>query len=250
MFSFFKKEKRQQYRVEAEKPPLFNVSMVLPEGRLLPGSAVDISMDGAAASFPEDQRPELASGDTVTLKIVIENSEKIITADALVRNISREEDREVFHFQFLKQKQFEKHLDTAQRSFFNRRQSFRTGPTDTDAPVEITAGWDEGMIQCILFDISLSGIGLGMSEEMVAQLGDTGRLRIQFTLPGQKEKLLMAGKVQFKRYLEEEKLFLVGLNFEQNIYNDNRREEAAIASYITRQQLKILQARVKVKYGE
>jgi hypothetical protein len=194
MVTWFRRDRRNKYRVEPEELGDVEVNLVLSSQRLLPGELINMSLDGNAVFFPAKEWPDLTPNERVMLKIVIPPSMKSITIDALVKDSCMAGGKKLCRFQFAKPATFLQKLDPSLGEYFNRRKSFRVEP-DQAEPIKVMLEWQGGFAQGRIIDISTAGMGLELDPELARTLGHADLLTLSFHLPGSKIPLKLAGKL-------------------------------------------------------
>ncbi|GAF94628.1 unnamed protein product, partial [marine sediment metagenome] len=100
MLDALRNNKRRQYRVEPESPP-FEISMVLPNMRLLAGETLNVSTNGIALSFPRKKCPDMDVSAEVMLQLSLPRTSEAIMLQAVVRGSSDYEKRRLLRLQFV-----------------------------------------------------------------------------------------------------------------------------------------------------
>jgi len=233
MLKLFKGGNRSKYRTGAESFIPFKLSLILPNRLLLPGSLININLDGAAISFPAESCPDFDPGERVKLQMVTVESQKEMVIDATLRNLRTAEDRKLCRFQFIASNRLAKELNPSLLKYFNRRRALRVKP-DMAAPIAVDLECGSGFSQGWIVDISTTGLGLGMKPEVAKMMDRPKRVPVSFQLPGSEKPLFFEGTVPNIR--RGGNIVVYGIEFDQSRTEDFHQQQESITSYVMHRQ--------------
>ncbi len=244
---WFKENKRKEYRIDLQKDPSFAIGLVRAAYMgIVPGMPLNISAGGAAAAFSENLSLELKAKETVNLQITFSHSVKVLTMQARVL-VSRVQDGHLLcRFQFLEPEKIRPFIEyPGEHEYLTRQHCYRVEMIE-EATIEVVLGLGKNSPRGLLWDLSITGMSILITQNAAEELADNTLLRASFTLPGSTTHLIMRGKIVFRR--PKDSMVIIGVQFEPNEREGRNQEEEAIASFIMRHQQKMLQKRAHLRY--
>jgi c-di-GMP-binding flagellar brake protein YcgR len=243
----FGKENRAQYRVTQEQLEADQEISIrfTADDETFEGLAQDICIGGTAVTLPELTFASLSEGDIIPLHITVKGQENDVVITGIIRNISIKDNDKTIHFQFIDSEGLPVKLNTSSFSAFNRRQCYRVAPIEVEH-LPVTIRWSDEVVEGWLIDLSLTGMGLGVTPEIARHLGQPERIRLRFVFPEKEEELQISGKIQFHRQAGDH--YLYGVKFIYSDFAEGHRQEKAISAFLMKQQQLFLQKRAHVKY--
>ena len=157
-----------------------------------------------------------------------------------IKRIDSDEHSRILRFQFLDPDEIAEKLDNDDFRILNRRQHYRLEPVEP-SHIRVTAGWEGHTADGWIIDISISGMGLGVTKKTAEEIGRPDRMQLRFSLPEVEGNIQLAGPVQFRKRMGNN--YLYGIQFDLNLYGEVGRQEKAISAFILKQQQIILQRR-------
>jgi len=242
-------------RNENEPEPVGDVrlSIILAGDELLPCDIEYIDKEGGSLSFPEEMHLYLSR--RVRLIFFTDNRSKELIIDAIVLESRVVEGRRVCQFRFADVVDLEATFGPGAFSRFNRRRAFRVVPGARDK-IEIELTWGEKGSSGRLTDISVTGIGIGITVDGIAvvldpevggTLGPLDRLTLSFQLPGCQTRLRMMGIVRNRNL--KSKNICYGIDFEWGQSDDSQQQAEAVRGYVMRQQQFMLERGAWIRRG-
>ena len=246
-----KTDKRNRNKLE----PVGDVrlSIILDGDALLPCDIEYIDKEGGSLSFQEESHLYLSR--RVRFKFSMDNRSKELTMDAIILESRVVKGRRVCQFRFADVVDLEATLGPGAFSRFNRRRAFRVVPGVRDK-IEIELTWGEKGSSGRLADISVTGIGIGITAdgitvdldpEVGGTLGPLDRLTLSFQLPGCDTRLRMMGVVRNRNL--KSKNICYGIDFEWDQSDDSQQQAEAVRGYVMRQQQSMLERSAWIRRG-
>ena len=248
MFKWLTDKRRKKGATRPITPGAIQLSIVPAGGELLPCHISYLNPEGGVISFPAKDHPGFRLNQKIGIKLSIDEPFKESMLDAIVARSERIEGERVCRIEFIKQMSMNEELNAAYLSGFNRRRAFRVSTTP-DHDVKVRIEREGGIALGRLIDISAIGIGIGQVSAKGIRL-DVGveegikfdlqdRLSLFFQLPGYHNELRTAGIIRYRRVTG--KNFRVGITFDWAETEDSQQQEAAIVTYVMRQQQSMLE---------
>jgi hypothetical protein len=233
----FKRGSRKQYRAKAKDFSPFQFNLVLPGRELLPGAIFNTSMNGAAIAFDPQRFPNFALNERVKLQLSMTPSKKIIMVDATLKHLRNANNNVICRFQFADPSSLAKNLDISLMSYFNRREAYRVKP-DINEPIEVDVEWNDGSTQGRVIDISLTGMGLGVTPEVTEIPGYPEPVTLSFRLPISEKTVMIVGTTVHPR--PSGKIILYGIKYDWGQTENSYQQESVITSYVIYRQREII----------
>ena len=246
-----KTDKRNRNKLE----PVGDVrlSIILADNELLPCDIEYIDKEGGSLSFQEESHPYLSR--RVRLIFFTDNRSKELIIDAIILESRAVEGRRVCQFRFADVADVEAALGPGSFSRFNRRRAFRVVPGAREK-IEIELTWGETGSSGRLADISVTGMGIGITgdgitvdldPEVGGTLGPLDRLTLSFQLPGCHTRLKMVGIVRNRNL--KSKSICYGIDFEWDPSDESQQQAEAVRGYVMRQQQCMLERSAWIRRG-
>jgi len=235
---------KQMYHVRVGGDPGFEVNLIHTAEEKLPGNLISLNLHEAAVSFA-GARPELRENDKARLEFIRVTHRETFLFDAELKSIEQKEGVVTCLFGLHGTDSLRDAGDQTLFSYFNRRGDFRTKP-DPDEDIPVTLRLGRFKAEAILSDISISGIGLRVTEKDAAGLGLPVRLIMVFRIPGEKDELRVTGRARYCK--PHSGYFHYGIEFLG--FSGFSKEEKAVAAYVFRLQQRNLQQQAIVKYSD
>ena len=194
---FFKRrktaDKRRQYRVEATETPDLTLSLLEPDGQLMPMAIVDVSAGGLAIQVVEKASDRLKQGATVELVFSLRGEPAPVEAKARVMSLKERPGLGlVAGMEFLDLEEFFGKIRRGMWKIFNRRKSFRVRPLLDESPGCTTT--KKGQPYALnLHDVSLGGLCLRSSPEEAEWLHSLESISFQLLMPGEVSPIKVSG---------------------------------------------------------
>lgn len=240
MPKWFKKDKGRQHRVESKADMPFSFSLILPGQEKLAGNMADVSMDGAAISFPAKKCPDFEREERVRLSLFIYESGKTVMLDALMKGSSRSRDAILYQFKFIDTTHLLRDLDPILVSYFNRREAFRVKP-DPMNPIEVDLVGEKNSAKGLIIDISITGIALGVESSIARQIEYEDRITMTFILPACDTPFRIVGKTaHFEPQVNNVRY---SIEFDREKTANIKQQEQSISRYVMQRQLVQLKTR-------
>ena len=240
---------------ESRREPVGDVrlSIILAGDELLPCDIEYIDREGGSLSFPEESHLYLSR--RVRFKFSTDNRSKELIMDAIIFESRAVEGRRVCQFRFADVVDVEAALGPGSFSRFNRRRAFRVVPGAREK-IEIELTWGETGSSGRLADISVTGMGIGITGDGITvdldpEVGGTleplDRLTLSFQLPGCDTRLKMVGIVRNRNL--KSKSICYGIDFEWDQSDDSQQQAEAVRGYVMRQQQSMLERSAWIRRG-
>ena len=243
----FKKERRKRNQTGPESDVPFEFNLMLSGRRELPGTLVDVSLGGAAISFPQDRCPIFEKDERVRLSLRKKQSEESIMLDSLVRDGKTDQGTRLYQFQFIDTSILLRDLDPTLMSYFNRREAFRVRPDPLD-PIDVTIVSDEITVNGLIMDISITGIALAMDRSSARKLEYKEEITLTFMLPDHEGGMLtIIGKPAHFVPLENDVRY--GISFLWKETGETGQKERLISRYVMQRQMALSKSRTRGPIG-
>lgn len=249
MLKWFKGKKEEKKKPAEENQfssDAFDVRLVTPTGRLLPGELDEMRMDGITATFESERFPEFEEGAEVKLDFTKLETEREFIIRGVLKELTRVAGEVVCEFQFPDPKLYISELNSDDFSAANRREAFRMEPMGTDEVI-VELRWEDKSGQGWMNDISVTGMGLGVTKETAAQMGKPETLKLSMQLPGSENVLQVIGKVLYHKPGKEDNTIHCGVLFDQNKAGGFLAEDKMISTFLNAQQKEMLRRRAKLE---
>ena len=229
------------------------LSIILEGDELLPCDIEYIDKEGGSLSFSEESHLYLSK--RVRFKFSMDSRSKELIVDAIILESRAVEGRRVCQFRFADVVDLESALGPGALSRFNRRRAFRVVPGAREK-IEIELTWGEAGSSGRLADISVTGMGIGITGDGITvdldpEVGGTleplDRLTLSFQLPGCDARLRMLGIVRNRNL--KSKSICYGIDFEWDQTDDSQQQAEAVRGYVMRQQQSMLERSAWIRRG-
>jgi len=244
-----KKEKKKTASASPAKPAVadkpFKVSLVAGSGRLVDGTIVEMMMTGIKASFDLERCPELSPEDETKLEFFKFETERTFVVRAIVKEAEKTAEKRIYRFLFPQPDVFISELNKKDISSLNKRESLRMDHKSFGR-IEVDLNWGEGEARGWIIDISVTGMGLGVTPETAEAMGKPENLNLSFELPGSDFKFKVLGKVLYHKQAVDKENKHCGVLFDQNKPGGFLAEDNVISTFLVNQQKEQLRMRVTV----
>jgi c-di-GMP-binding flagellar brake protein YcgR len=186
-------ERREQYRVEPERPFL-RVEVVGFRGEKTSGRAVDLALGGVGVLFEPGTDPQLTVGTEIEASLTTLVLLQPLRVAVGVRRREVLDEGVRYGLEFVDPKEVQQRLPYVLVAEFNRRSSPRWQPARTIA-VELSPARGGASESGTLVDLSGGGVAVDVPPERLADLVAWGRLRVGFHLPGRGERLSLRARL-------------------------------------------------------
>ena len=229
------------------------LSIILAGDELLPCDIEYVDKEGGSLSFPEESHLYLSR--RVRLKLSTDNRSTELTIDAIILESRAVKGRRVCQFRFADVVDFEATLGPGAFGRFNRRRAFRVVPGARDN-IEIELTWGEKGSSGRLADISVTGMGIGitvdgitvdLAPEVGGALVPLDRLTLSFRLPGCDTRMRIMGIVRNRNL--KSKSICYGIDFEWDQSDESQQQAEAVRGYVMRQQRSMLERSAWIRRG-
>lgn len=229
------------------------LSIILAGDELLPCDIEYIDKEGGSLSFPEESHLYLSR--RVRFKFSTDNRSKELIIDAIILESRAVKGRRVCQFRFADVVDLEATMAPGAFSRFNRRRAFRVAPGARDK-IEIELTWGETSSSGHLADISVTGMGIGitvagitvdLAPEVGGTLAPLDRLTLSFQLPGHDTRLRLMGIVRNRNL--KSKNICYGIDFEWDQSDESQQQAEAVRGYVMRQQRSMLERSAWIRRG-
>ena len=229
------------------------LGIILAGDEFLPCGIEYLDGEGGSLSFPEERH--LYLNRRVRFKFDTDNRSKELDIDAIILKSSTVKGRRVCQFRFADVVDLETTLGPGAFSRFNRRRAFRVVPSTRDK-IEIELTWGETGSSGRLSDISVTGMGIGITVDGIAVdldpeigviLGQLDRLALSFQLPGCDTRLRMMGIIRNRNL--KNKNFRYGIDFEWDQSDKSRQQAEVVRGYVMQQQQSMLERSAWIRHG-
>lgn len=173
------------------------VELGLPGGETVPGSLLDLTIDGAGILMPRVLVPHLVEGHSVLFSVEHSSHEWLVQTQAQVVRLFPQGPHEVLvGLCFENSGNLYAQLDDAMGRYFNRRKDGRVLAPESDS---LAVHISNGATKCLgrIYDLSHEGVGLALPYMQGLELQPGGDLGVRFKLPGSRKE--MAGMVQVRQ---------------------------------------------------
>jgi len=211
------------------------------------GHLTNVTSEGAVIYFL-GEFPAIGINSTAQLKFLRRDTRESLVLDAVATDyLQIDATKKTCQFRFLSTESLQRIQGQDFFSYFNRRKYYRVTHSQNErVPVSLRLG--SKAAEGLIIDISVRGMGLGVTQEVGQEIGRHKQLVLMFQPPGTKEELRISGDVRYQKELRPSTR--VGVEFNLDLINPFCREEKALASYVTRHQQKALRKRAHIKYGQ
>ena len=229
------------------------LSIILAGDGLLPCDIEYVDKEGGSLSFPEESHLYLSR--RVRFKFSTDDRSKELTMDAIILESRVVKGRRVCQFRFADVVDFEATFGPGAFGRFNRRRAFRVVPGDRDK-IEIELTWGEKGSSGRLADISVTGMGIGITVDgitvdLAPEVGGTlvplDRLTLSFRLPGCDTRMRIMGIVRNRNL--KSKSICYGVDFEWGQSDESQQQAEAVRGYVMRQQRSMLERSAWIRRG-
>jgi len=204
-------EKRKHYRVPRGSTEPIWVSLMCEAKAPIGGDCVDLSIGGTVVEFDAARDPNLAAGDTCTLRICASSQNHAINATCrvvAVRPLDKGWTR--IAFEFTNRIELYAQLDEYYARLFNRRRQMRVIP-GYDIRIPVTLTWKTGSLATTVHDISAEGLGLKIPLEKGEALARIPVVDIALRLPKERADIVLRGAIKSRTHFA--KTCLLGIEF-------------------------------------
>ena len=118
-------DQRRHYRVSTALEGMLVATLVLPDGRTIPGELVDLSAGGACLQWSVKTTPVLDVNDTVQLNFQVKGKAVPLQRQAAVRWMGSDAGFVRYGFEFFDSEAFDAAADAILWGLFNRRRTRR-----------------------------------------------------------------------------------------------------------------------------
>ena len=221
------------------------LSIVLPDGELLPCEIDYLDNEGGTLSFPEEIHLHL--NRRVKFKCMTDTQSKEIVIDAIILRLRTVKGRRVCQFRFADRFNLEETLGSELFSRFNRRRAFRVEP-GAGEKIEIALAWGGTVASGNLVDISMTGIGIGITVNSITvdldpESGETltplDPVTLSFQPPGCDTRLRVTGTVRNRNLKGKKDRY--GIDFQWDQSDESQQQAEAVRNYVMRQQQSMLE---------
>jgi len=227
-----------------EKP--FKVSLVAGSGRLIEGRLGAMKMTGVTASFDLEKCPELNPEDSTKLEFYRFENERTFVVRAVVKEAEKTATTRIYDFIFPEPDIFISELNNKHASNLNQRESLRMG-NRSYGDIEVDVDWGEGRATGRIIDISVTGMGLGVTPDIAEEMGKPEEMSLQFLLPGCHRPFDVLGKVLYHKQAPDKENVHCGVLFDQNKPGGFLAEDTAISKFLVEEQKEQLKLRVNLE---
>jgi len=227
--SFPYSEKRGQERAQLPDADCLVVQIQRPEGEVIHGELIDLTIGGAGIRVPEEYG-SMKSEDLAHLLLAHPlDGWEVKTPIRLSRVTPSGEGHVLLGFQFINEGNLFAQLENAMARYFNRRHATRVTP-ELDEQLPVSLRWGPHRVHARAQD--LSGDGLGLSVDLVSAMHlEVGlSVQVRLELPDGKEIIQVESEVRRMQRVED-RVFL-GLCFEIDEQTHTFDGSQAIRDYV------------------
>ncbi|MBK7641951.1 MAG: PilZ domain-containing protein [Planctomycetes bacterium] len=203
-------DRRGHYRVQRTNLQGMTARLLDSRGIGHPCEVLDLSLGGAAISFPAVKAPAICRGQEVTLEFQSMARERDVRGRARIVVVVADSQRVRCGIMFTETGALLEQLDAYHARLFNRRRYPRVLP-DLRTRLALQLTWEGGSMEARAHDISAGGVGLGLSREAASELAGVEQIQVRFVIPGTKQEVEAAARVACLRALTRG--VMVGLEF-------------------------------------
>jgi hypothetical protein len=238
----FKREKREKSSGKSGSAVPFEFSLMLPGRIRLAGKMVDVSLRGAAISFPCDKCPVFEPEERVRLRLGMKASGDAIMLDAWARDSSEDQNTRLYQFEFVDTTVLLRDLDPTLMDYFNRREAFRVRPDSLD-PVDVTITKDDITISGPIMDISITGVALHVDRSAERELEGKDDVSLTIRLPDDNTRMEIIGKPAHVVRVERGARY--GISFLWKETENAGLKERLISRYVMHRQMALSKTRMR-----
>lgn len=246
-----KRDKRNGYKPEPVGEVRLN--LILAGGELLPCDIGYLDREGGSLSFPEESDVYLSR--KVKFECLTDNRSKGLIIDAIILKSSTVKERRVCRFRFADMVNLEETLGSGVFSGFNRRRAFRVVP-DIGDKIEIELAWGGEVASGSLVDISMTGMGIGITVDSITvdldpdvggTLGPLDRVILSFQLPGWDTRFWVTGIIRNRNPKGKNNHY--GIDFRWDQSDESQQQAEAVRGYVMRRQQSMLERSAWIRRG-
>lgn len=175
------------------------IQATLPDGQQWTGSLVQFTGGTLTAQFWGAELPQLGLGQAIQLAITGLDVDLPMLDGRALERVELPGGRS-YRFGYVLTAEFLSRIPDSLQVLFPYRASHRVHPSE-EAPVEarVRAGGDAEWSEAVVLDLSTSGIGMAVSQEVEALLNGDAQIEVELCFPEQDEPVVLAAHVQHRR---------------------------------------------------
>jgi c-di-GMP-binding flagellar brake protein YcgR len=222
-------EKRSQERVNLPDAECLVIQIQLPEGEVIHGELIDLTIGGAGIRVPIEFGTMRAEDLAQLLIAHPLDGWEVNTPVRLSRTTPDGPDHILFGLQFINEGNLFAQLENAMARYFNRRQNSRVTP-ELDEQVPISLKWGPHRIHARATDISRDGVGL--SVDLVSAMNFEVDIAVQAKIefPGERNPIEIEATIRRIQRMED-RVFL-GLQFEMDPETNSYQGAEVVTAYV------------------
>ena len=192
------RERRKTYRVALRPCNHLLISVFPEQGLPLLGDVVELSIQGARATFSA-KPPPLPLAELVRISLATRGSPHPVETEARV--VSRSDERRVrsYELEFTNPAMLERGLNARLFTLFNRRGQVRVPLVDTPRAVRAEGVPSPRTHRVEVHDLSVGGLALRVAPEVARELRGATDLQVRFRVPGKDHAVQVVGRIRVRR---------------------------------------------------